>query len=471
MQRFPLFTDQAHPNLDEFVEILKEGRYFKSINSTLLKNILKLGNLLLLKKDEHLIHQGDDSPPELYILLEGSLAVSSHGNFILRLESPGDIAGEMAILTPGPRSAEVVAETETKIIGFSQRVFAVDEQSDTVPVFYLMFSYILAEKLRITTAQSLVRKNSRVISPEKTRIAVIDENYNDRLIIGGVIRTEWSEAIVSEFDDMTVFLDDAMNHNFDLYIVDLEFKHHFKTQEEAIKSAFKTLKIHGIPIFAISRLCSDVAEREKLMKLGVNEMLAKPFAVFDLKHSIIKSRVGYYQQRELDLIEQDADTDRLTGLANRRRLDQFLEALFTIYPENQKPFSLVIADVDNFKFYNDTHGHQMGDVVLAGVASVFASSVRKGDLAARFGGEEFVMILPNCDKANATLVAEKLRQAMEDEEFPMQEQQPLGNLTVTLGVATFPDDASDIEELLKKADDCLYIGKESGRNTVIAAKS
>ena len=101
-------------------------------------------------------------------------------------------------------------------------------------------------------------------------------------------------------------------------------------------------------------------------------------------------------------MEEAADTDRLTGLANRRRLDEFVEALVTLYPEERAPFSLVISDVDNFKHYNDTHGHQMGDVVLARISGILKNRVRRGDLAARFGGEEFVVILPKCGIENAS---------------------------------------------------------------------
>ncbi len=470
MERTPLFKNKAHPQLDNFVTTLSKGRYFKKFSHKLLKNILRRGTLVKLKADEHLIHQGDESPPEMYILLKGSLAVLANSKFILRLELPGDIAGELSILNPGPRSAEVIAETDTEIIAFTQEVFAVDEQSETVPVFYLMFTHILAEKLRITTAQSLVRKNNRVISPEKTRIALIDQNTVDRLIVRGVLNSEWTEAETTEFDNPTAFIDDSLKHDFDLFIIDPNFAAQDKGKEDLLKPLFNAMQLKGAPIIVISKLCQDVLRRQELIQMGANELLAKPFSVFDFKHSISKSKIMYYQQRELDMIEQDADTDRLTGLANRRRLDQFLDALQTVYPDNKQPFSLVISDVDNFKHYNDTHGHQMGDVVLAGVASIFSKTVRKGDLAARFGGEEFVMILPNCTKTNAVQVAEKLRKAIETEEFPYQDQQPTGNLTVTLGVATFPQDANNIDELLKKADQCLYVGKESGRNIVIAVE-
>jgi diguanylate cyclase (GGDEF)-like protein len=131
---------------------------------------------------------------------------------------------------------------------------------------------------------------------------------------------------------------------------------------------------------------------------------------------------------------------------------------------------LIITDVDNFKHYNDTHGHQMGDVVLASIAAILKRSVRRGDLAARFGGEEFVVLLPKCDKPAALKIAKKLRQAVEEEEIPYQEQQPSGNLTATFGVATYPFDAENVDMLLKRADECLYQGKEAGRNVVIGAE-
>ena len=175
-------------------------------------------------------------------------------------------------------------------------------------------------------------------------------------------------------------------------------------------------------------------------------------------------RNDHFQQKELEHVLIEADTDKLTGLANRRSLDEFLDALVTIFPEENKSFSLIIADVDHFKYYNDTHGHQMGDLVLARIASILKKSIRRGDLAARFGGEEFVVILPNCSKENAVIIGNKLRSAISDQNIQFQNQQPMGNLTCTFGVATYPDDADTKELLLKRADECLYDGKARGRN-------
>ena len=143
----------------------------------------------------------------------------------------------------------------------------------------------------------------------------------------------------------------------------------------------------------------------------------------------------------------------------------------TISQDNKQKFSLIIADIDHFKHYNDTHGHQMGDIVLATVASIFSKNVRKGDLAVRFGGEEFVIVLVNCNKKTAIQIAEKLRVAIANQDFPHQEKQPLGNVTCTFGVGTYPDDARDIKTLIDESDQCLYAGKKSGRNQVIAVNT
>ena len=117
MLRMPLLRSdddparsEEHPELDTFVHIIHSGRFFNKLDPVLLKEVLKQGELLSLEAEEYLIREKDTSPPEMYILLEGSLAVISESRFILRLELPGDVAGEMAVISPAPRSADVVAE-------------------------------------------------------------------------------------------------------------------------------------------------------------------------------------------------------------------------------------------------------------------------------------------------------------------------------------------------------------------------
>jgi diguanylate cyclase (GGDEF)-like protein len=126
-----------------------------------------------------------------------------------------------------------------------------------------------------------------------------------------------------------------------------------------------------------------------------------------------------------------------------------------------------MCDIDYFKNYNDTNGHEAGNEILKKVAQIMAGSVRDVDFVARYGGEEFVLLLIETSKTNARLFAERLRQIIEKENFPYQEKQPAGNLTITIGVAGFPEDATTPEELISRADEALYRGKKEGRNRVI----
>ncbi|MEE4144302.1 MAG: diguanylate cyclase [Halieaceae bacterium] len=469
MKQEPLCTRKDHPQLAELARIVGSSRYFNRLSPDILTTILRQGNLLTVEKDQYLIREGDESPPEMYVLVEGSLAIVSNGKFILRLDSPGDVVGEMAVIQSAPRSADVITESVCRLVGFPAELFMIDGHSSQASILYVLFSHMMAAKLRITTAQSLIRKNQRVTAHGDIKVGIINAGSADSAIIREAIRESWPETSVVEFSDPPEFLDYPGVYRFDLIIADMDYFDDFQRDWNPISSLVKTMGLRGASVITLGTSCKEAANRKFLLGLGVDEVLAKPCTAFDLAHTIARARVWYYKDLELDKAENAAETDRLTGLANRRRLDQFLDALVTVYPDNLQPFSLVIADVDNFKHYNDTQGHQMGDVVLEGIATLLATNVRRGDLAARFGGEEFVIVLPNCEKHRAIELAEDLRKSVESAVFPHQDLQPTGNITITMGVATFPEDAVDLKSLLKQADDCLYEGKRAGKNVVIAA--
>ncbi|MEK5331836.1 sensor domain-containing diguanylate cyclase [Lysinibacillus sp. FSL W8-0992] len=152
-------------------------------------------------------------------------------------------------------------------------------------------------------------------------------------------------------------------------------------------------------------------------------------------------------------------TDKLTGLKNRRFFQEQLEEQLAIFHESAKPFSLLILDIDHFKKVNDTFGHQVGDEVLAQLAQILNAQARQGDVVARFGGEEFVIILPETDVTTSWTIAEQLRQAVE------QAQWQTGSITISIGIATVTEEDTDLT-ILKKADKALYVSKENGRNRV-----
>jgi diguanylate cyclase (GGDEF)-like protein len=137
----------------------------------------------------------------------------------------------------------------------------------------------------------------------------------------------------------------------------------------------------------------------------------------------------------------------------------------------QAQYSVIFCDVDHFKNYNDTNGHPAGDEALKTVASVLKNRVRKTDLCARYGGEEFVVLCPNTSKEDALVLAETLRKAIETLKFAFGEKQPLGKVTISMGVATFPVHGATSKQVLQAADQSVYVSKHEGRNRVTAADS
>lgn len=190
------------------------------------------------------------------------------------------------------------------------------------------------------------------------------------------------------------------------------------------------------------------------------------------KLKLTNEKAKLYEDALLETKEAErlSITDGLTGIFNRRYYDQFAKAQIARANPRTKPCSMILLDIDNFKKYNDTNGHQLGDEVLKKVAKVLKEGVRHTDMVARYGGEEFVIVLPNTDKHAASLMAEKLRKAVEQEPFPNEETQPLGRLTASFGVATAGENGKTPEAILKNADHCLYLAKEKGRNGVVTAE-
>jgi diguanylate cyclase (GGDEF)-like protein len=177
-----------------------------------------------------------------------------------------------------------------------------------------------------------------------------------------------------------------------------------------------------------------------------------------------------------------AEVDGLTRVFNRRHLEQSLSEL--IYrtacaaydrrgtgPASAGSLSIFLFDIDNFRHYNDTNGHLPGDKLLQELARVVQEAIRKDDILGRFGGEEFLLILPNTSLAQATAAANKVREAIAARKFPFAERQPMGMISVSGGVAEYPQDGVDTASLLRAADAALFAAKAQGRNRVVAASS
>ncbi len=164
--------------------------------------------------------------------------------------------------------------------------------------------------------------------------------------------------------------------------------------------------------------------------------------------------------------EKEAITDPLTELYNYRYFLLQLNREVSRAQRHKSVFSLIMIDIDFFKIYNDTYGHQAGDLILRQIAQAMLENTRNSDIVCRYGGEEFCVICPELTKEDAKKTAEKLRQIVESLELPKIKLPHGENLTISSGIASFPEDGSTAYQLILKADKALYKAKESGRNRV-----
>lgn len=183
-------------------------------------------------------------------------------------------------------------------------------------------------------------------------------------------------------------------------------------------------------------------------------------AIGDRVGTALENVMLYEKMRELSL------RDPLTGLANRRMMRVELEKSFARARRLGRPFSLVMLDLDHFKQYNDTHGHAVGDKLLADVGTLILREIREVDLAVRYGGEEFLLILPDTSAEDAANVAERLRKRVMETDFHFSDLAPPGHVTISPGVASYEDRVASESQLVEMADKAMYEAKKKGRNRV-----
>lgn len=171
------------------------------------------------------------------------------------------------------------------------------------------------------------------------------------------------------------------------------------------------------------------------------------------------------QAQEIDETRREARTDALSGVANRKDFDEQLHYMLTVFKREQTSFVIVLADVDHFKWINDTHGHQAGDRVVSHVGELFKQCLRPGDYVARYGGDEFGLLFPNTDLQNGVELAEKIRVALNRSNFNVGLNGERVAATFSMGVAAVQSGDSS-EALFERADKALYMSKNGGRNQV-----
>ena len=230
---------------------------------------------------------------------------------------------------------------------------------------------------------------------------------------------------------------------------------------QVISELKKSELTRSIPVIFLTALTSD-ADEEKGLILGAVDYIVKPFSA-----SIVKLRL-YNQMKMLEqfrMIEKLSMSDKLTGLPNRRSFEERIKVEWARSMREKTPISILIIDLDKFKDFNDTYGHLQGDVVLQTIAKVFPTVIRRpADFIARWGGEEFIVVLPNTNSPGALDIAEKIRLTAENTKHHGDNCEE--SLTVSIGVNTKDPPSGLLEDFFQGADTALYEAKRNGRNRV-----
>jgi len=272
-------------------------------------------------------------------------------------------------------------------------------------------------------------------------------------------------ADASTFDEALVR---ARGGDFDLIVVSLGIRtfdglrlcSHLRSLAEVRNSPILVLVSEGESRKLIQAL--DMGVNDYLMRpVDRNELLAR------VRTQLRKKRYSDRLRHNMQLSLEMAITDQLTGLHNRRYMSRHLATLMKA-ASAAKPISFLIMDIDYFKAVNDTHGHDVGDEVLREFANRVSANVRGIDLACRYGGEEFVVVMPDTDAGFAFSVAERLRQSVEQTPIKISRAPGVLNITVSIGIACTTGGQDAPDTLLHRADQALYRAKREGRNRVIA---
>lgn len=283
-----------------------------------------------------------------------------------------------------------------------------------------------------------------------------------------ILETLSGEQVVTHFSDPQQALMTLPESNFDLVIVSLSLA---GTDGLRLCSQVRSLdRTRHLPILIIT----EPGEEARLLRgleMSVNDYIVRPI---DKNEMLARVRTQVKRKRYSDRLRNKLEesvelalTDPLTGLYNRRYMEGHLSTLVDEAVQRGKPLSLLVTDIDYFKAVNDTHGHDAGDHVLKEFATRLKRNTRGIDLACRFGGEEFVVVMPDTDLSKAYLVGERLRQCVASDSFSL----PSGKLiaiTASIGVAALEGVEDTSEALMKRADQALYCAKRDGRNRVVA---
>ena len=323
-------------------------------------------------------------------------------------------------------------------------------------------------RLRAETTRSIgideLLNERAVVSHDRARILLIDERASSIERLQKTLRNECDLEVAT---DPQLGFFQAVEKDFDCVLLATGFANFDPLR---ICSQLRSLdRTRFLPILLVAEQGED--ERiSRALELGVNDYVVRPV---DAQELTARIRTQVRRKRFNDALRQSvvqtiemAVTDGLTGLHNRRYLETHLDILFERAVSRGRPLSYLITDIDRFKSINDAFGHDGGDDVLREFANLLRRQVRGADLVSRYGGEEFVVAMPDTDAELAAKVAERVRAAVAESSFSLPNGRSVP-VTVSVGVATLQGRADSIANLAKRADTALYEAKAAGRNRVV----
>lgn len=296
-------------------------------------------------------------------------------------------------------------------------------------------------------------------------ILLVEDNDRDVRLIQGHLKGENYKMSLARNGEETISR--VIGEKFDLIMLDIllpgmdgfEVCRRLKTVEAT----------QDIQIVVITCL-KDLDSRVRGLELGVDDFLVKPINSHELRARLkaLLKKKQYLDRLHVnyETALHHAITDKRTGLYNHVYFEHVLGTEIERATRQQHPVSLLMIDIDDFKEYNDTLGHLVGDEILEEIGTLIRENIRAVDLGARYGGEEFTVVLPYTPAGRAALIAERIRQVIAEHSFRPEMSLPTKHLAVSIGIASYPAFAGSGKELLQKADDALYEAKKSGKNRV-----
>ena len=312
----------------------------------------------------------------------------------------------------------------------------------------------------------------------RTRVLVVDDEETIRRLIAQVLEETGYDVVQASSGEKGLEL--YRLDPFQLIVTDIYMDK--MTGLDLLKEV-KTLDPDVLVVVITSNASLETAM--DALRAGAYDYLIKPFEDIEMISPVVnrardhaklassnRALMEYMRRNALELerinvkLTDRANRDELTGLSNHRFFRETLNKELARSKRHDRTFSLIFMDIDHFKNYNDSHGHLAGDELLKEVGRILDGECRESTMAARYGGEEFVLLLPETDRDGAEATAERMRQKVEQHKFTGRETQPLGCITLSMGVATFPESGTESTMLLDHADKALYQSKRGGRNRV-----